>query len=96
MNLSTIITIAIALSFIYLAASFFTYAIQEQIVLFFNLKAENLKQTIYRLLGEEPPKKANNLKQTISNLLGEEPKKRETYTEQFYKKYLLSMDISLS
>ncbi|NET24772.1 hypothetical protein [Okeania sp. SIO1I7] len=54
MSLSTIITIAIALAFIYLAASFITYAIQEQIVLFFDLKAHNLKDTIYRLLGEEP------------------------------------------
>ncbi|NEP80744.1 MAG: hypothetical protein F6K39_22775 [Okeania sp. SIO3B3] len=54
MSLSSIITIAIALAFIYLAASFFTYAIQEKIVLFFDLKAKNLKKTIYYLLGEEP------------------------------------------
>ncbi|NEP39212.1 MAG: hypothetical protein F6K25_24970 [Okeania sp. SIO2G4] len=56
MTLSTIINIAITLIFIYLASSFIIFAIQEKIILFFNLKAKNLKQVIYGLLGEEQQK----------------------------------------
>ena len=53
MTLSTIINIATTLIFIYLASSFLIFAIQEKIILFFDLKAKNLKQVIYGLLGEE-------------------------------------------
>ncbi|NET43871.1 hypothetical protein [Okeania sp. SIO2B3] len=108
MSLSTIITIAIALAFIYLAASFFTYAIQEKIVLFFKLKAHNLKDTIYRLLGEEAKQEESYTEkfyrkylQSFGRLLGEEAKQEEAkqeepYTEKFYRKYLQSFGRSLS
>ncbi|MEB3339261.1 hypothetical protein [Okeania sp.] len=54
MTLSTIINIAITLTFIYLASSFIILVIQERI--FFNLKAKKLKEFIYVLFGEEQKK----------------------------------------
>ncbi|MDJ0745023.1 MAG: hypothetical protein QNJ32_16910 [Xenococcaceae cyanobacterium MO_167.B27] len=54
MTLSTIISIAISLTFIYLASSVVISEIQETIAYFFKLRAKNLKESLYGLLGEDP------------------------------------------
>ncbi|NEO57948.1 MAG: hypothetical protein F6K54_35775 [Okeania sp. SIO3B5] len=73
MTLSTIINIAVTLIFIYLAFSFIILAIQERI--FFNLKANKLKDFIYELLGEEQQKNKSD--------------KSDSLTERFFNKYLI-------
>ena len=67
MTLSTIISIAITLTFIYLVLSIVTSEIQEIIATVLNLRAKNLKQSIINLLGEKQDK--NNL--IITNKLYE-------------------------
>ena len=52
MSLSTIISIVISLTLIYLVFSIVTSEIQEIIANFFNLRAKNLQQSIISLLGE--------------------------------------------
>ncbi len=74
MSLSIIISIATTLIFIYLASSFLIFAIQEKIILFFDLKSKNLKQVIYGLLGEEQQKG-----ESYGNF---------SLTERFYERYL--------
>ena len=83
MTLSTIINIAITLIFIYLASSFIIFAIEEKIILFFDLKAKNLKDVMYGLLGEEPQKGESYGSFSL--------------TERFYERYLnLPVNSSLS
>ena len=54
MTLSTIISIAISLTFIYLASSVVISEIQETIAYFLKLRSKNLKESISGLLGEDP------------------------------------------
>ena len=68
MTLSTIISITITLTFIYLVLSIVTSEIQEIIATALNLRAKNLKQSIIHLLGEHQDE--SNL--TITNKLYEQ------------------------
>ncbi|MCG5058983.1 MAG: hypothetical protein KA714_13580 [Limnoraphis sp. WC205] len=62
MTLSTVISIAISLSFIYFVLSLITSEIQEVIASFLKLRAKNLKEFIIHLIGES--EKKDNLKIT--------------------------------
>ena len=61
MTLSTIISITISLTFIYLVLSIVTSEIQEIIANILNLRAKNLKESIINLLGEKPDKNNSTL-----------------------------------
>ena len=65
MTLSTIISIAISLTLIYLVLSIVTSELQEIIANLFNLRAKNLQQSIIRLLGEH--QEHSNLFTTLVN-----------------------------
>lgn len=62
MTLSTVISIAISLSFIYFVLSLITSEIQEVIASFLKLRSKNLKEFIIHLVGES--EKTGNLKIT--------------------------------
>ena len=71
MNLSTIISITISLTLIYLILSIVTAEIQEIIATIFNLRGKNLKESIVKLLGEHEDDPLNKSNFTITKKLYE-------------------------
>ena len=67
MDLSTIISIAISLIFIYLLFSIVTSQIQELIAELLKLRAKNLKQYIRYLLGEEEDESESSITKKLYN-----------------------------
>ena len=88
MSLSTIISIVISLTLIYLVFSIVTSEIQEIIANFFNLRAKNLQQSIISLLGEHQ-EHTNLFTSILTDILGtkKDPDKFPI-TSKIYEHYL--------
>lgn len=88
MTLSTIISIAISLTLIYLVLSIVTSELQEIIANLFNLRAKNLQQSIIRLLGEH--QEHSNLFTTLVNDIFGTKKDTNKFpiTRKIYEHYL--------
>lgn len=88
MTLSTIISIAITLTLIYLVLSIVTSEIQEIIANFLNLRAKNLQQSIVGLLGEHQ-EHTNLLTILFHDIFGtKKDKSRFPITSKIYEQYL--------
>ena len=88
MTLSTIISITISLTFIYLVLSIVTSEIQEIIATIVNLRAKNLQQSIISLLGEEQDNSNLIVKIFKDFLGGKEDENKFPITNKIYEKYL--------
>lgn len=88
MSLSTIVSIAISLTLIYLILSVVTSEIQEIITSLLNLRAKNLQQSIINLLGEQQ-NEGNLIKNFFNDILGtRENGENSPITNKLYEKYL--------
>lgn len=92
MNLSSIISITISLTFIYLVLSLAISEIQEIIASILNLRSKNLKKHIYGLFGEDPFEgglQIGNFLQTFFNKNNKsDESKSQLLVEKLYAKYL--------
>lgn len=90
MTLSSIISISISLTFIYLLLSLAASELQEILASFLNLRSQHLKKHIYALFGEEPLEDGLQFGKFIKSFFKQksEGSNSEALVEKLYEKYL--------